>query len=111
MVSLRSGDGIGQLKTSFSFERKILAALTGSSVQLESYQDNSEELWIADSLTPREIEILKLLAEGFGNQEIADTLLVAVPTVKWHLHNLYDKLDVRRRTAAVSKARRLKIIE
>lgn len=59
-----------------------------------------------DVPTSREIEILSLLDVGLSNQEIADRLDLTVATVKWHLHNLYSKLKVRSRSAALTKAKR-----
>ena len=50
------------------------------------------------SLTDRESDILKLLIEGKTNQEIADSLLISVGTVKAHVHSIYGKLDVTRRS-------------
>ena len=61
-------------------------------------------------LSKREIEVLTLMAEGFSNQEIAEKLFVSLSTVKTHNQNLFDKLEVRRRTQAVEKARRLELI-
>ena len=61
-------------------------------------------------LSKRELEILTLLAEGHSNQEIAARLFVSLSTVKTHNQNLFEKLDVKRRTQAVEKAKRLKII-
>lgn len=58
----------------------------------------------ADALTAREIELLRLLHAGLRNQQLADTLLVSVPTIKWHLHNVYEKLGVGSRGAAVARA-------
>jgi LuxR family maltose regulon positive regulatory protein len=55
--------------------------------------------------TPREMELLALLALGLNNQQIADRLLLSVTTVKWHLANLYAKLAVRNRAAALAVAR------
>lgn len=57
-----------------------------------------------DALTSREIELLRLLHAGLSNQKLADALLVSVPTVKWHLHNVYSKLGVGSRGAAVAYA-------
>ena len=57
------------------------------------------------TLSDREKEILILAGEGRSNHEIAQLLLLTEGTVKWHLHNLYGKLDVRSRTAAVHAAR------
>jgi NarL family two-component system response regulator LiaR len=61
-------------------------------------------------LSKRELEILSLLAQGHSNQEIAGKLFVSLSTVKTHLQNLFEKLDVKRRTQAVEKARRLNLI-
>lgn len=57
------------------------------------------------SLTPRELEVLKLVAEGSSNREIGRTLLLSEATVKSHLVHIYDKLGVRSRTSAVAAAR------
>jgi len=61
-------------------------------------------------LSKRELEILGLLAQGHSNQEIAAKLFVSLSTVKTHIQNLFEKLDVKRRTQAVEKARRLNLI-
>ncbi|KVQ61117.1 hypothetical protein WT22_16875 [Burkholderia territorii] len=56
-------------------------------------------------LTLRETQLLRLVNEGLSNQTLADQLSLSVPTVKWHLRNLYGKLGVRNRSAALAKAR------
>ncbi len=61
-------------------------------------------------LSKRELEILGLLAEGHSNQEIAAKLFVSLSTVKTHLQNLFEKLDVKRRTQAVEMAKRVGLI-
>jgi NarL family two-component system response regulator LiaR len=61
-------------------------------------------------LSRRELEILGLLAQGHSNQEIAEKLFVSLSTVKTHLQNLFLKLDVKRRTQAIEKAKRLSLI-
>ncbi|MGB8191152.1 MAG: LuxR C-terminal-related transcriptional regulator, partial [Chitinophagaceae bacterium] len=61
-------------------------------------------------LSKRELEILSLLAQGYSNQEIAAKLLVSVSTVKTHNQHLFEKLEVKRRTQAVEKAKRLNLI-
>lgn len=61
-------------------------------------------------LTERELEVLELLAQGLSNRQMADRLHVSANTVKTHLSRVYDKLDAPRRTAAVEKARSLRII-
>lgn len=56
-------------------------------------------------LTARETQLLRLVNEGLSNQRLADQLSLSLPTVKWHLRNLYGKLGVRNRSAALAKAR------
>ena len=60
------------------------------------------------SLTAREREIVQLIAEGLSNKEIARSLYIEVATVKNHVHNILEKLQVSRRTDAVA---RLRLIE
>lgn len=62
------------------------------------------------NLTSREYEVLQLIAEGKSNAEIAQALYLSVSTVKTHLSNLFSKMDVKSRTQAIEKARRLRII-
>jgi len=62
------------------------------------------------SLSPREMEVLALIAEGKSNQEISAELYLALNTVKRHAYNIYAKLEVKKRTQAVSKARQLGLI-
>ncbi len=61
-------------------------------------------------ITPREIEVLRLMAEGLSNQEIADRMFVSLNTVKTHSSNVFSKLDVQRRTQAIQKAKDLGIL-
>ena len=61
-------------------------------------------------ISERECDVLTLLAAGHSNQEIADRLFVSPNTVKTHLQNLYQKLDVARRGQAVQKARSLSLV-
>lgn len=65
----------------------------------------------APRLTEREAQILRLLAEGLSSGEIADQLIVSVTTVKTHLRNLYEKLEVSDRAAAVARAMRGGLLE
>lgn len=64
----------------------------------------------AIGLTPREQEILLLIAEGLSNREIGERLFVSENTVKTHSSRLFGKMDVRRRVQAVRKARELGLI-
>jgi LuxR family maltose regulon positive regulatory protein len=66
---------------------------------------------LPEPLTPRELEILRLIASGMRNQEIADRLFISLPTVKRHVANAYGKLGVAHRTEAVARANTLGILE
>jgi DNA-binding NarL/FixJ family response regulator len=57
-------------------------------------------------LTARELEVLRLIEAGFSNKQIARTLSIELPTVKNHVHNILQKLNVDRRTEAAARARR-----
>ncbi len=65
---------------------------------------------LVEPLTEREQEILSLIATGCSNQVVARKLFMGVSTVKWHLLNIYGKLQVRNRTAAVARARSLGLL-
>lgn len=64
-----------------------------------------------ETLTTRETEILRWIAQGMSNQQIADQLEIALATTKVHIRNIFEKLGVKRRTQAVSKARELDLIQ
>lgn len=61
-------------------------------------------------ISPRELEVLQLMAEGLSNQEIAGRLFVSLNTIKTHSVRIFEKLDVKRRTQAIEKAKRLSLI-
>lgn len=63
-----------------------------------------------DNLTSREVQFLQLLDQGLSNQQISDRTSRSVETVKWHLKNLYSKLGVKSRAAALARARTLHIL-
>ncbi|UTW07576.1 LuxR C-terminal-related transcriptional regulator [Pseudomonas benzenivorans] len=65
---------------------------------------------LAEGLTEREDEIVQLAAEGLSNVAIGERLALALGTVKWHLHNIYEKLGVRNRTQAVRRAQELGLV-
>ncbi|HVF16007.1 MAG TPA: LuxR C-terminal-related transcriptional regulator, partial [Steroidobacteraceae bacterium] len=64
-----------------------------------------------EPLTDREIDILKLLARGLSNTEISARSQIALSTAKWHLKNVFAKLDVSTRTGALARARELKLVD
>lgn len=61
-------------------------------------------------ISQREYDVLELMATGFSNQEIADRLFISLSTVKTHSANLFSKLNVKRRTQAVQRAKELQLI-
>jgi LuxR family maltose regulon positive regulatory protein len=65
---------------------------------------------LVEPLTPRELEVLRLIVAGLRNQEIAAQLVISVATVKRHITNIYGKLGVSHRTQAVSRARELNLL-
>ena len=62
------------------------------------------------TLTPREIEVLGLLAEGLSNKEMAERLFVSENTIKTHCSRVFDKLGAGRRTQAVQKGKQFGLI-
>jgi DNA-binding NarL/FixJ family response regulator len=70
----------------------------------------SQENFLPDPLSPREIEIIRLVATGASNKEIAEKLVISEGTVKNHLSSILSKLSVRDRMQAVLKAKELGII-
>jgi LuxR family maltose regulon positive regulatory protein len=66
---------------------------------------------LIEPLTLRELEVLKLIEAGYSNQDIADKMVISMPTVKRHISNIYAKLGVESRTQAVSIGRELRLFE
>lgn len=75
----------------------------------EPFQQNQKVITEL-GLTEREMEILELIAKGHSNQEIAGKLFISISTVKTHCSNIFSKLDVKRRTQAIQKAKELGVI-
>lgn len=61
-------------------------------------------------ITPRELEVLQLIADGLSNKEIAARVFVSENTIKTHLSRVFDKLGARRRTQAVQIAKEFRLI-
>ncbi len=66
--------------------------------------------WMVEPLSAREMDVLKLLAQGCSDKRIAETLIIARETVHKHLKNIYGKLDVHSRTQAVARAGELGLL-
>ena len=65
---------------------------------------------LPEPLTPRELEIMRLICKGYSNPEIAGELVVTINTIKKHTSNIYGKLGVRSRTQAIARARELNLL-
>ena len=79
---------------SSNIARKIVRSFQRFNSALPSEQNN---------LSPREREVLELLARGFLYKEIAETLNISMPTVNTHIHRIYEKLHVRSRAQAIAR--------
>jgi LuxR family maltose regulon positive regulatory protein len=84
------------------FESEALTAIGNQKSKIQ----NS----LVEPLTNRELEILELLAQRFQNKEIADKLFVSIETVKTHLNNIYQKLQVSNRREAAERAKALGLL-
>ena len=73
-------------------------------------QERSPGSGLGEQLTRREVSILKRLESGLSNKEIAEAIFVSEGTLKWHLHNVYNKLNVKNRSGAMARARTLGIV-
>lgn len=65
---------------------------------------------LIDQLTGRELEVIRLIASGLPNADIAQKLHLTIGTVKWHANNIYSKLNVKSRIQATDKARKLGLL-
>ncbi len=122
---VREADGVQQLiavvRHAAQGEALVSPAVAGALIarvnelkrlatELNGYHETDIEQQ-ATELTEREREILELLGEGYSNREIAEALVITVGTVKNHVHNILDKLDVHTRKQAAMVARQLALGE
>jgi DNA-binding NarL/FixJ family response regulator len=89
-----------------SVARRVMAEFARLSHPSEQAQEK-----LLDPLSERELEVLKLLAQGFANREIADRLYLAEGTVKNYVSSVMQKLSVRDRTQAALRARELGLLD
>lgn len=92
-----------------AYARRLLSAF-GEPARLASTSLRAVSAELAAPLTRREVEILRLIAAGLRNQEIADQLCLSVYTVKRHIANAYGKLGVSHRTEALIRANELNLL-
>jgi len=88
-----------------AYSRSLLSAF-GVPTPSESASNSG----LGESLTIREQEILRMVANGFSNTEIAGVLIIEVSTVKRHINHIFSKLGVSSRPQAMVKARQLKLV-
>jgi LuxR family maltose regulon positive regulatory protein len=89
------------------YANKLLAAFDTT---MKDKRQMAEASSLADLLSPRELEILRLIAQGFSNQAIGKQLFLALDTVKGHNRRIFDKLQVQSRTEAIARARELRLL-
>ena len=108
-----AGTDISQFSDFETGEQAIAYALEGNSASIamtSKEQDGNSKALQNDSLSTREMEILRLMADGFSNGEIAEQLVLAKSTIKWYVRQIFSKLDVTSRTQAVARARTLGLL-
>ncbi|MDN5938243.1 MAG: LuxR C-terminal-related transcriptional regulator, partial [Salinisphaera sp.] len=84
--------------------------VANSSLLEELEEMESQAVQLRDTPTPRELELIRLIEAGLTNKQIAARVDLSVATVKWHLYNLYNKLGVSSRSAALARARALNLL-
>lgn len=92
---------------------KVVTRIVEKEIYLEkpvSTEINHDEI-ARLGLSRREMEVLTLMGKGWSNEEIAEKLFISLNTVKTHASNIFMKLDVKRRTMAVEKAKQMHIIK
>jgi LuxR family transcriptional regulator, maltose regulon positive regulatory protein len=98
------------LKRLESSQALPLARRLQQTLSKPSHQGRSSGPSLNEQLTRREVSILKRLDSGLSNKEIAEAIFVSEGTLKWHLHNVYSKLNVKNRSGAMARARTLGIV-
>ncbi|MEJ2601596.1 MAG: LuxR C-terminal-related transcriptional regulator [Anaerolineales bacterium] len=104
-------------------KKKMGYGVDSESLQLLQYTDKllaafsqpgpdekTKDAPLLEPLNERELDVLRLIATGRSNKEIAEILVVAVSTVKWYINNLYSKLGAKSRTHALALAKELELI-
>ena len=93
-----------------SFLQPSIAAKVVSEFSRLSNRPSTETSSLAEPLSEREIEVLRLVGSGFSNKQIASQLFIAEGTVKNHITSIFGKLEVTDRTQAALKAKEMKLI-
>lgn len=114
-ITARDREAGGWLK---EYIHKLLAAFSDLRFTIYDLPSTEESIVnpkskiqnLVEPLSERELEILQLIAAGQSNEEIAQTLVIALGTVKKHINNIYGKLDVHSRTQALAQAKALNLL-
>jgi two-component system, NarL family, response regulator LiaR len=88
---------------------RVETVIVEKEIYLADFSINEQEIKRLN-LSKRELEVLQLMAEGLSNQEIAEKLFVSLNTIKTHSAQLFEKMEVKRRTQAVDLGKKLSII-
>jgi LuxR family maltose regulon positive regulatory protein len=92
------------------YTARLLDAFEAEKQKTEDRSTLSSDQSLVEPLSPRELEVLGLIAQGLSNDEIGKRLFLALDTVKGHNRRIFDKLQVQRRTEAVARARELGLL-
>lgn len=89
---------------------KLLGESQKEKATLSTTEHSPSIQLLIEPLSDRELEVLQLIAQGLSNREISERLYLALSTIKGHNRNIFDKLEVQRRTEAVARARELGLL-
>ena len=103
--SIQLGSLVGELQSTLIAEQVVQDEVISANYRVPS--PNSEEV---EFLSERELDVLRLVATGLSNTEIAQKLFVEVSTIKKHINHIFSKLDVQTRTQALLRAQKLHLI-
>jgi LuxR family maltose regulon positive regulatory protein len=92
------------------YSGKLLAIFQAEAQQSEAKSSLPTAQPLIEPLSERELNVLRLIAQGLSNHEISERLFLALSTVKGHNQKIFDKLQVQRRTEAVARARDLGLL-
>jgi LuxR family maltose regulon positive regulatory protein len=99
-----------KLKCLKAYASKLLLAFPNAETMVPQSAIHTQQSTLIEPPSDRELELLRLVADGKSNKEIADTLFIATGTVKKHLNNIFGKLGVQNRTQCVARARELNLL-
>ena len=108
MAQLLSESAVQEIMPDYA--GKLLATFEAETQRIEDRSYLSPAQPLIEPLSQRELEVLRLVAQGLSNDEIGKRLFLALDTVKGHNRRIYDKLQVQRRTEAVARARELGLL-